>query len=72
MLILFKIQLFFTLYNQYKKIDDEDFQSKLERSKELLVKKVIKKSEEQESLYTDLPYSMRGSTQWKKLARYFM
>ena len=66
------VQLFFRLYSNYKKIDDDEFQTILERSRELLVKKVVKKAEEQESLYTVLPYAMRGSTQWKKLARSFM
>ena len=66
------VQLFFRLYSNYKKIDDDEFQTVLERSRELLVKKVAKKSEQQESLYTVLPYAMRGSTQWKKLARSFM
>jgi ubiquitin-protein ligase len=63
------IQLFFKLYDSYKKIDNEEFQKVLEKNKETLIQKVLKKAEQQEILYTLLPYNMSGGTSWKKLAK---
>ena len=63
------IQLFFKLYDSYKKIDDLEFQELLEKNKEKLIIKVLKKAESQEVLYTILPYGMSGVTAWKRLAK---
>jgi len=62
------VRLFFEKYNLYKKIEDEEFQVTLEKSREKLIEKVIKKGANQELLYTLLPYGMSGGTQWKKLS----
>jgi len=66
------IQLFFRLYDTYKKIDDDEFQTLLENNKKILIEKVIKKAQNQETLYTVLPYAMSGSTRWKLLAKNFV
>ena len=61
------IQLFFKNYEIYKKIDDDEFQAKLEKSREKLIEKVKRKAKNQELYYTILPYGMSGGTNWKKL-----
>uniref|UniRef100_A0A6C0D5R5 UBC core domain-containing protein n=1 Tax=viral metagenome TaxID=1070528 RepID=A0A6C0D5R5_9ZZZZ len=65
------IQLFIKSiqYNYYKKYTDldEEFKNKLLESYELIKKKVESKTEHHDVTYTLLPYSMFGSTSWKKL-----
>jgi len=66
------IKLFLSMYEdryyeKYKLLDDE-FKIRIEQSYEMIKKKVLEKANEQEILFTLLPYNMAGSTLYKKLA----
>jgi hypothetical protein len=64
------IQLFFKNMesNYYEKyMNEPDFKEIILKNYELLKEKVAKKALGVEILYTVLPYSMSGSTSWKKL-----
>ena len=65
------IQLFIKSiqYNYYKKYTDidEEFKNKILQSYELIKKKIELKTQYHDLVYTLLPYSMNGSTCWKKL-----
>ena len=54
--------------NYYDKYDDE-FKSILLKNYSILKEKVLQRAKEQEIMYTVLPYSMVGSTIWKKMAK---
>jgi ubiquitin-protein ligase len=62
------VKLFFENYDLYKKIEDEEFQLALQKSREKLIEKVSQKAKNQELFYTILPYGMSGGTSWKKLS----
>lgn len=53
-------------YNKYMNLDEE-FNKKILESYEMLKKKLDIKIQEHDVTYTLLPYSMYGSTSWKKL-----
>ena len=55
--------------NYYDQFDDQYFQETLLKNYEVLKRKIEEKAKEQETMYTILPYSMTGSTCWKKLAK---
>ena len=66
------IKLFLSMYednyyDKYKKLDVE-FNNRIEQSYEMIKKKVLEKANNQEILFTILPYNMSGSTIYKKLA----
>ena len=69
MIILFLTMYEDNYYEKYKNIDNE-FKERIEKSYETIKKKVLEKAkaEEQEILFTALPYNMAGSTMYKKLA----
>jgi len=65
------IQLFlrlmnFNYYNKYMDLDEE-FKKKILENYEIIKKKLEVKSQEHDVTYTMLPYSMLGSTMWKRL-----
>ena len=53
--------------NYYNKFDDEDLKLLLLKNYTILQSKINEKAKDQEIMYTILPYSMMGSTCWKKL-----
>ena len=56
--------------NYYDKYDnDDEFKSILLKNYNILKEKVLQRAKEQEIMYTVLPYSMVGSTIWKKMAK---
>ena len=65
------IQLFVKLIQQnyYKKFTElnEEFKNKLFENYEIIKKKIESKTKHHDVIYTLLPYSMHGSTGWKKL-----
>ena len=65
------IRLFFqNMENKYyEKYIHEDFKNTLYNNYTILKAKVMEKAAEQEICYTILPYSMTGSTGWKKLRK---
>ena len=65
------IRLFFQSMEDsyYDKYIHDDFQSTLLKNYILLQAKVKERAKEQEIMYTILPYSMTGSTCWKKLRK---
>ena len=55
--------------NYYDQFDDEEFQVTLLKNYEIVKRKVCERAKDQETLFTILPYSMVGSTSWKRLAK---
>jgi len=66
------VKLFLELYenNYYKKYMefDEEFKNTITANYELIKEKVKLKAKNHEILFSVLPYSMSGSTNWKKMA----
>jgi hypothetical protein len=65
------IRLFFQSIDDsyYDKYIDKDFQTILLKNYNILQAKVKERAKDQEICYTILPYSMTGSTCWKKLRK---
>ena len=65
-------KLFLSMYesNYYQKYieQDDSFKSTIQNNYELIKQKIKEKAKTHEVLYTILPYSMSGSTSWKKMA----
>ena len=56
--------------NYYTQFEDEEFQDTLLRNYTIIQNKVEQRAKDQEILYTILPYSMTGSTCWKKMTKF--
>jgi ubiquitin-conjugating enzyme E2 Z len=65
------IKLFIEMYesNYYEKyMEDEEFKNTITTNYELIKEKIKTKAKEHEILFSVLPYSMNGSTSWKKMS----